>query len=314
VTIRANVYRRVTATLARYTNQSVYRTGTAAILAQKAARPSFNYLWDAEVSVYSQNGEDGILDFLCDSLDLPRPRAVELGAGNFLQCNTRFLAEYRGASILAVDARKDLRTTVQRLPLYWRTTIEVRQGWITPATAPDLLREARERFGGIDIVSLDIDGNDYWVADQLDLDGVSIVVVEYNSLLSRWVPVSVPRDDAFDRSQAHFSWLYYGASLQAFVSLFSRSGFSLVGVNRIGNNAFFVPDDRLSQISLPRVKTGDFDLFTDWRVRESRDVKKKLSFVSGDDRIGLIGKLPVINTLTGDTTTVFAANRAAPES
>jgi hypothetical protein len=310
VTLRASIYNRAATTMARLGNQSRYRNGMGAILAQKAARPSFKYLWDAEVTVYSQFGEDGILDFLCDALDLPRPRAVEFGVGNFLECNTRFLAEYRGASVLAVDARKDLRTTMARLALNWRTTIEGHQGWITPDVAPDLLRQAKDRFGGVDIVSLDIDGNDYWVADQLDLDGVSVMVVEYNSLLSRTQPVSVPRNDAFDRTQAHFSWLYFGASLPAFISLFARRGFTLVGVNRVGNNAFFVPDDRLDEIPLPRVRAEDLHRFTDWRARESRDERGRLSFVSGAGRIKLIGALPLVNTETGDTTTVLAANSA----
>jgi hypothetical protein len=311
VTFRAKIYNRVTTATARYGNQDRYRTGTAAILAQKAARSSFKYLWDAEVSVYSQFGEDGVLDYLCDSLDLPKPRAIEFGAGNFLQCNTRFLAEYRGASVFAVDARNDLRSTVERLPAYWRTTIEVHQGWITPRTAPDLLLQAKEKFGGIDIVSLDIDGNDYWVADRLDLQGVSIVVVEYNSLLSRTQPVSVPRNDSFDRTEAHFSWLYFGATLHAFVELFSRSDLLLVGVNRVGNNAFFVPKDRLPEIPLSLVQPKDYQLFTDWRVRESRNEKRRLSFVSGRERIDLIGGLPVINTLSGDTSTVYSANGLA---
>jgi hypothetical protein len=308
VSIRADLFKRVAAGLALLENGPAYRVGTGAILAQKAARPAFKYLWDAEVSVYSQFGEDGILDFLCDSLDLAKPRAVELGAGNFVQCNTRFLAEYRGASVLAVDARKDLRSTIQRFPVYWRSTIEAHQGWITPDTAPELLGDAREKFGGVDIVSLDIDGNDYWVAERLDLVGVSIVVVEYNSLLSRVQAVSVPRDDSFDRTKMHYSWLYYGASLQAFVSLFARQGFGLVGVNRVGNNAFFVPIDRLSEIALPPVKPEDFSLFTDWRVRESRDRQRRMSYASGNARVDLIGELPVVNTVTGETITILEAH------
>jgi hypothetical protein len=300
----------MTPMLERYGDHTAYRSGVAAILAQKAARPAFRYLWDAEVAVYSQFGEDGILDLLCDRLGLHKPRAVELGAGNFLECNTRFLAEYRGASVLAVDARPDLRSTVERLPVFWRSHLIVHPGWITPDTAPRLLDQARAEFGGIDIVSLDIDGNDYWVAQEFELHDVSVVTVEYNSVLSRTKPVTVPRDDAFDRTKAHFSWLYFGASLHAFVELFGRRGFTLVGVNRVANNAFFVRDDLVGDVGLPAVRDSDFDAFTDWRVRESRDERGNLSHASGVERVALIGRMPLVDVVSGELTDVAAANTA----
>src|SRR4051794_18496311 len=141
------------------------RQGMPAMLAQKAARPSFRRLWDAEVSVFSQWGEDGILDYLCDFLGLGRPSVVEFGAADFQECNSRFLAEYRNANVLAVDGRPDLESTVHKLFVGWRTTVEPVQAWITPDNADGLLTRARTAFGGVDIVSLDIDGNDYWVAE-----------------------------------------------------------------------------------------------------------------------------------------------------
>ena len=306
--MRGYVYNRMSRLLAGYAENAAYGAGVAAIMAQRAARPSFRYLWDAEVSVYSQFGEDGILDLLCDRLGLHKPRAVEFGAGNFLECNTRFLAEYRGASVLAVDARSDLGSSIKHLPVRWRSHLEVRQAWITPETAPRLLDEARTRFGGVDIVSLDIDGNDYWVARELELHDVLIVTVEYNSILSRTRAVTVPRDDAFDRTKAHFSWLYFGASLHAFGELFRQRGFTLVGVNRVAHNAFFVRNDRVADVGLPPVTQGDYPAFTDWRLRESRDERGTLSYVSGADRVALIGGLPLVDVESGERLDVATAN------
>ncbi|MDZ7578796.1 MAG: hypothetical protein U0904_11585, partial [Candidatus Nanopelagicales bacterium] len=62
-----------------------FPTGVVGILAQKSARQNFRHLWDAEVSVYSQWGEDGILDYLCDHVDLPRPSCLELGRFRLLR-------------------------------------------------------------------------------------------------------------------------------------------------------------------------------------------------------------------------------------
>jgi hypothetical protein len=283
-------------------------TGTAAIMAQRAARPAFRHLWDAEVSVYSQWGEDGILDFLLDFLDIAKPEAVEFGAGNFTECNTRFLAEYRCASVLAVDARDDLVPTVAALAVNWRTTVLARRGWITPETAPLLLKEAQAAFGGVDLVSIDIDGNDYWVLESLDLADVAVVVVEYNSVFGALHPVSVPRDDAFDRTQAHYSWLYYGASLPAFIALLRGRGFAFLGSNRAGSNAFFVRDNLLDSFPLPIPDPKDVGQYTDWRGRESRDRAGNLDLLTGRERLEVMADLPLVDTVTGATLSVRAVH------
>jgi hypothetical protein len=286
------------------------RMGMPAILAGKAARPGFKRLWDADVSVFSQWGEDGILDYLCDFLGLGRPSVVEFGAADFQECNSRFLAEYRNANVLAVDGRPDLESSVLGLNVGWRTTVEPVRAWITPDNANDLLTRARRSFGGVDIVSLDIDGNDFWVAQTLDLTGVSVVVVEYQPLFGGVLPVSVPRDDAFDRTKKHYSWLYYGASLRAFVDLFAAQGFVLVGTNRPVNNAFFVRADQLEgfPLELPDPES-DLAEYVDCRIRESRDREGNLDHLSGSARIDVMADMPLVNTLSDEHLTVRDAAR-----
>lgn len=285
-----------------------FRLGQAAILAQRAARDTFTDLWEAEVQVYSQWGEDGIIDYLCDCLSLARPRALELGAGNFLECNTRFLAENRSASVVAVDARSDLGPTLASLPLYWRTSVWALSEWITPETVPGIVARARSLMGGLDIVSLDVDGNDYWVAERLDLEGVGLVILEYNALFGHQRAVTVPRDDQFDRSTAHPSWQYWGASLRAWVDLMRKRGFSIVGTNRACFNAFFCPTARLDDIPLPAVDTADLSRYVDSRIRDSRGADGNLSYLAGRARVDAIRDMPVIDVVTGERITVGAAN------
>jgi hypothetical protein len=290
--------------------ESQLRSGMPAIMAQKAARPAFRRLWDAEVSVFSQWGEDGILDYLCDFAGLGRPSVVEFGAADFQECNSRFLAEYRNANVLAVDGRDDLESTVLRLNVGWRTTVRAVQTWITPDNANGLLERARGYFGGVDIISLDIDGNDYWVAESLDLSGVSIVLVEYQPLFGATLPVSVPRNDTFDRSKEHYTYLYSGASLQAFVELFARKGLTLVGTNRAVNNAFFLRSDLLEGFPLALPDPADLAEYTDGRIRESRDHDGKLSHLSGRERTDAMADMPLVNTVTGEHLTVGQAAQA----
>lgn len=285
-----------------------FRIGEAALLSQKAASGAFVHLWDAEVQVYSQWGEDGILDFLCDCLGLAKPRVLELGAGNFAECNSRFLAEHRNASVVAVDARKDLSEIMRSIPLYWRTSLFPIEDWITPESAPLLLSKAKSLMSEVDIISLDIDGNDYWVAESLDMAGVQLFVVEYNALLGHEQPVTVPRDDRFDRATAHSTWLYFGVSLRAWVYLFEQRGFTFIGTNRAGCNAFFCESEQARKIPLSKPSTIDLAPYVDWRVRESRDPEGNLSYLAGPDRVDAIGSLPLVNVVTGEMTSVFLAN------
>ena len=285
----------------------VFRTGVAAIQAQRAARPCFTHLWDSEVQVYSQWGEDGILDYLCDALDIAQPKALELGCGDFRECNTRFLAEFRSAGVTMVDARSDLLRSVRSLPAYWRSTLDPQQAWITPDSVGQLVTNARALHGRIDILSLDIDGNDYWVAEKIDFDGVRIVVLEYQPLFGGRSCITVPRKDDFDRARAHYSHLYYGASLPAFVHLMGGRGFTLVGTNRVGSNAFFIRKEEEDRVSVSLPLAADLHAQKDWTVRESRDGRGHLSYLNGRQALSLIQELPVVDILTGRTLTVGAA-------
>jgi hypothetical protein len=163
-------------------------------------------------------------------------------------------------------------------------------------------------MGGVELLSLDLDGNDYWVGECLDFTGIQIIVVEYNPLFGHLYPVTIPRDDHFDRSSAHFSWLYYGSSLRAWLYLLSDRGFTFLGTNRVGNNAFFCPSDRLNDFPLNAPDVRDLSRFVDWRVREGRDEDGNLSFENSDNCIAEIANLPLVNVQTGEVVSVSFAN------
>jgi len=274
-----------------------FLVGQSAILTSRLMSERFQNLWDAEVRVFSQWGEDGILDYLCESLDLSKPKILEVGAGNFNECNSRFLAENRNASVVAVDGRDDLVSSMNQNSLKWKNHVFSMQEWITPVNINNVISTARESMLGIDIFSLDLDGNDYWILEAANLQNVSVVVVEYNPLFGSKLAVSVPRDDKFSRTTKHYSWLYYGASLCAFIYILAQKGFVFVGSNRVGSNGFFVRKDLVKNISLsPPV---DLALHTDWRIRESRDKTGKLNYLSNGERINQIELMPLVNVKDG---------------
>ena len=229
-------------------------------------------------------------------LDKLKPKVLEIGAGNFTECNSRYLAENRNASVVAIDYRSDLQKEMKKLSLMWKTHLFPVCDFITPSNIEQHLKFARKNMDGIDILSIDLDGNDFWVLNSIDFTGISVVVAEYNSLFGNEEAVSVPRDDNFDRKTKHFSCLYYGASLPAFINVLSRSGFTFLGSNRACNNAFFVKSDYLGRFSLEI--PSSLDKFTDTRVRESRNQFGSLDHLSGESRARIIKDLPLVNVET----------------
>jgi hypothetical protein len=277
---------------------------SSAINASKAARETYEHLWDAEVKVFSQWGEDGILDYLFDLIGATKPRIVEFGVGDFTECNSRFAAEHRNASVYAVDMREDLVKKVKNLDVFWRNTIFPVCDFITPETAKKHQEIAESKFGGIDLISLDIDGNDYWVLQSLNFSNVQIVVCEYNPLYGSNTPCTVERNDFFDRTKEHFSWLHYGMSLRAAIDLLALSKLTFIGTNRVGNNAFFIKQEFVKSLDFKLPNNKELGEFVDWRVRESRDMSGNLSFLNKSDAIKTISDCKITNTTTSETYSV----------
>jgi hypothetical protein len=163
--------------------------------------------------------------------------------------------------------------------------------WVTTKNINEIIRSAKNRISGVDILSIDLDGNDYWIVEAADLHEIQVIVVEYNPLFGSDFAVSVPSDDYFNRTTKHHSGLYYGASLRAFNHILSQKGFTFIGSNRVGNNAFFVRQEIVGKIELP--VPSDISRYTDWRIRESRDSSGKLNYISGSDRLEQIKHLPL---------------------
>jgi len=253
-------------------------TGQATVIASKSAHSKYKNLSDASFSIFSQWGEDGILDYLCDVLDIARPKVLELGAGNFHECNSRFLAEFRSADVVPVDAREDLISSVSKLSVYWKNHIYPIQTWITPESIKTIQATANEKIGFFNILSLDLDGNDYWVAKEIDYSNVEIIVVEYNPIFGHKRAITILENENFDRTEAHYTWDYYGASLLAWVNLFQSHNFSFIGSNLQGTNAFFIKTNNTSKLNF--LISNDYEMYVNCPTRDARDKAGKMSYRS----------------------------------
>jgi hypothetical protein len=215
------------------------------------------------VRVYSQWGEDGILDYLVCKLGLSNLGILELGAGEFKECNSRFLFESRFSRIVTVDSNVMLSQNIQKLSGPERVRILPIEAWITKNNIENIWESANNFLGNIDLISIDLDGNDFWILNQLkDLNSVSIFVVEFNPFFgSERRITSIYRDD-FNRFSEHPSADCYGASLSAWVSFFKDRTFTWVGTNEVKTNAFFVRNDLIDKLDCELPKSDSMELKT----------------------------------------------------
>lgn len=263
------------------------------------------HLDDHGWGVFSQTDEDGILHFLTTTLNLSQPKFLELGAGNFSECNFRGLVETGNGSGVFVDARKDLIHTLRRTVASYLGPALAVEAYITPDNVEQLVSDARKELGGLDLLSIDLDGNDYWVAERVDFSGIKVVVMEVNPGFGELSTVSVPRNDTFDRGSAHFSHLYWGTSISAYTRLMSARGFTLVGLSQKRFNAFFVTKEEVERSPvLGRMAEKLVVDFSRWRVREGRDRAGQLTYASSSEALRGFPDLPLVDVKTGATISI----------
>jgi hypothetical protein len=243
----------------------------------------------AEFRVFSQWGEDGIIQRLVSDVPIERRLFVEFGVQDYSESNTRFLLVNRNWSGLVLDGDQSNIDAVRRSDLYWRHNLKAECAFVTRENINQLIAAAGVQ-GDVGLLSVDIDGNDYWVWEAIDVISPRIVVAEYNSRFGAARAVTVPYDPAFERSRAHHSMIYYGASLRALELLGARKGYSLVGCNSAGNNAFFVRLDCLPT-GIPRLTAAQ--AFVAGAFREARNERGEMQFLSAAEESRLLDGLPL---------------------
>jgi hypothetical protein len=221
-----------------------------------------------ELSVFSQNGEDGVLQEILRRIGVKRPHFVEIGASSN-ESNCLLLADAFGWSGIFIDASEEETEALRRK---YRAVPEVRiiQILVTPENLQDTLR--RELIGEeFDVLSIDVDGNDYWLWASLQEYRPRVVIIEYNASQPHDTSVVQPNDSAksWDGTDS------FGASLGALRLLAHEKGYRLVHTDLSGTNAFFVREDLagsgfLSE-DLAQVRSPNYFLYG-LNHRESRRV------------------------------------------
>lgn len=198
-----------------------------------------------EYKVHSQNGEDGLMLYIFSQIGVTNRKFIEFGIGDGTECIAANLLLNFGWSGLMIEGSTDY---VNFASNYYNSNpkmqgeLKILNKFITKENINSLFKEGGVE-GEIDMLSIDIDGNDYWVWKAVEAVSPRVVIIEYNATFGKDKPITVKYDPAFIRHDKHASGYYHGISLKAAEKLGKEKGYSLVGCDSEGVNAFFVRND-----------------------------------------------------------------------
>lgn len=248
-------------------------------------------LQETEFKVFSQWGDDGIIQYLVNYLDIDNKTFIEFGVEDYLESNTRFLLINNNWSGLIMDGSENHISKIKDDEMYWKYDLIAKSAFITAENINQLIVE-EEINGRIGLLHIDIDGNDYWIWKALKVVEPIIMIVEYNSVFGYERAITIPYKDDFTRTSEHFSNLYAGSSILSLCDLAEEKGYAFVGCNSAGNNAYFVKNEFLKDMKPLTAKEG----YVESKFRESRSEDGKLSYLRSEKRLEIIKGLPVYNT------------------
>jgi len=214
--------------------------------------------------VYSQNEEDGIIEEIFKRVGTTNRRFVEFGVENGMECNTTLLL-VQGWSGAWIEGSPQHFQTIQNTfrPFLEKKQLVAGNGFITA----EVIEEYFTRLGTpdeFDLLSIDIDRNDYWVWKAITKFKPRVVVMEYNAAFGPTVDwkVKYKADAVWDATRN------CGGSLKAFELLGREKGYSLVGCSYVGANAFFVRADLCgSHFSEPYTAEDHYEPARYWMLR-----------------------------------------------
>ena len=209
-------------------------------------------------NLYSETDEDGILLYLFSVIGMRTRMLVDIGAAGVRGSNTANLLVNHGFDGLLVDGNAEAMPAMREFYASQTGTRYSQPTCISAMVTRDNINEliaSHGISGDVDLLCIDIDGNDYWIWSAITTITPAVVLIEYQDILGperSWVIPYKPDFDfsAHPANREHRN--YVGASLRAMVKLGKQKGYRLVGTNRGGWNAFFVRDG-LGDELLPEV-------------------------------------------------------------
>jgi len=245
---------------------------------------------EVEFQVFSQRGEDGVIQYLISKIEIPNKIFVEFGVESYTESNTRFLLMNNNWRGMVLDGSEKNINFIKKDFIYWKYDITAVKSFITKDNINDLISNYT-KIKDIGLLSVDIDGNDYWVWEAINCINPRIVVCEYNSVFGAEKKLSIPYKEDFVKSNSHFSEMYFGSSLAAFCDLAEKKGYQFVGTTSAGVNAYFVRNDVAGAFKTYSAAEG----YHESANRDSKNSKGENTFLRHPERLKVIENLEVFD-------------------
>lgn len=249
-------------------------------LLSKDEMPSLN---EVGFRVHSEFEEDGILLYIFSLIDTTNKRVVEICAGNGAQCMAANLIVNHGWEGLLFDG--DERNIAESTKFFasHRSTFAlppiIKHAWITRENINELIGSADFK-GEIDLLSLDIDGNDYYIMEAIDVVKPRVIICEVQNVIPSDLALTIPYREDFYYKDGKQHEEFRSVSLLAMTKLLNKKGYRLVGGHQYGFNVFFilngVEEDYFPEVSVESVYDNSF---TKLRIEEAWEEVKDLPWV-----------------------------------
>ena len=242
-----------------------------------------------EFQVFSQWGEDGIIEWLINKIKFLPKNFIEIGTEDYKECNTRFLLINHYWDGFLIEGDKIAVEKIKKDRVFWKHNLKISNSYLNLDNYEAAFKKLKipKKIG---IISLDIDGIDYWILKKLKSLKPGIFICEFNPLFGYDRLLTVPYKKKFVRSKEHYSNLYFGASLKAITELLNKQ-YLFIGTNSAGNNDFFVNKKYSKYIKNKIINKKIFKS----KFRESRNKMNKLNYLNKIESIKVIKQKKLLN-------------------
>tara|TARA_Y100000590_G_scaffold216695_1_gene245463 strand:- start:605 stop:1564 length:960 start_codon:yes stop_codon:yes gene_type:complete len=230
-------------------------------------------LSEVEFSAFSQFGEDGIITWLIEKIPNISKVFLEIGTQDYWESNTRFLLKLKNWKGYLIEGSKKDVNKIKSQRIYWQNNLKVINQFINKENINEIILQ-NIKESKIGLLSIDIDGNDYWILENLQNLNADLVVCEYNPIFGDLHCITTIYDPNFVRHNKHFSNLYFGCSIMALIKLMKKKKYTFLGSNSKGMNAFFVKDENIKYLDDKIIHKKIFAPI----LREGRDKNTKLNY------------------------------------
>jgi hypothetical protein len=202
---------------------------------------------DAGFRCYSQFEEDGILLYVLTTIGFKTKKVVEMCCGTGDECMATNLILNHGFQGVLFDGDE---WNIARANIFFRskkdcllTPPRLVHSWITKDNVNHLLRQ-NEAVGEVDLFSLDMDGNDYYIWEAISEISPRLCIFETHNIIPDDLSITIPYQPQFSCTEKHgHEQEFRSVSLLAMTKLSEKKGYRLIGAHKHGFNALFLRND-----------------------------------------------------------------------